>query len=495
MKKPSKQPVKKDQQINLSIESLAPGGKGVAKVDGFPVFIERSAPGDQVAASVYDVRKSFALAKIDQILESSQNRVEAPCDVYDRCGGCQWQHIDYQAQLKFKQDLVVQTLTRIGDLDKSIIEETVGTSNQMRYRNKVQFPVAFNKDKRTLEAGYYERNSHVLVNINECPVQPEDLDKVLATTKVALSANKITAYDESTHSGLIRHILIRKSMALNEILLTLVINMNSMDEVDDALLQSFHNVESDLKANFENLVGFCINFNSRKGNRILGNETICLKGSNVIEEVLSSPDSADELLKKGIKFRLSSNSFFQIHSSQAVTLLDKIYQKVKETDVSDPIIVDAYAGVGTIAMWLSNCADKLYAIEENPFAVSDGKVNQVTNGITNVEFMEGSAEEKLNEIIDSGIKVDILILDPPRKGLSSKALEATLKLAAEHIIYVSCNPSTLARDLKHLEDGKVANFGYKTQRVTPIDMFPQTYHVESLAYLKRIKPVETERKD
>ncbi|MCB9472017.1 MAG: 23S rRNA (uracil(1939)-C(5))-methyltransferase RlmD [Candidatus Obscuribacterales bacterium] len=487
-------PIARGDRLELIIESLEPGGQGVAKTDGFPIFLDRAAPQDKVRAYVYDVRKSFALAKIEELLEASPQRITAPCPVYDKCGGCQWQHLDYDAQLAAKKEIVIQALTRIGGLSADLIQPPLGAAHQMRYRNKAQFPVRSHGSGSGMIAGYFEKNSHNLVDIDACPVQPEDLDDIFRLLKESCIRQAIEPYEEGTHSGLLRHMLIRKSHASGEALVTLVVNLKGPEELDKELLEKFKAIAADLMNVLPTVAGFCINFNPKRGNRILSDDTVCLVGSAVIEEVLESKD-------RRMRFRLSSNSFFQIHSEQNIVMLDKILQEVEQSGYEGkPVIMDAYAGVGTIALWLAPLAARVYAVEENPFAAADGRTNALLNNAGNIDFREGKAEVVLEKFLDDGINIDILILDPPRKGLSESVLNSVLKLAPEHLIYVSCNPTTLARDLKLLEAGltkdecsdgeekeeeKISRSGYKTLRVTPIDMFPQTYHVESVASLKR----------
>lgn len=488
------QPVKKGDTKSLTVDSLAPGGKGVAKVDGFPIFIETVAKGDLIEAQIYDVRKSFALAKLESIKDPSPDRTEAVCKVFDRCGGCQWQHIKYDAQLDAKQDIVKQSLDRIGNIASDLVEPTIASRHQIQYRNKAQFPVSHVPATKECAIGYYEKNSHDIVDINTCPVQPSDLDNILEATRQAIKKNKISIYNETKHLGLLRHIVIRKSFFKSECLLTLVLNLRSLDEVDSRLMEKLKKLGDSVRERCPQLVGLSLNFNNKKGNKILSNDTIGLIGQDVIEEVLKSDELDNPKLRDGLAFRLSANSFFQVNTGQAVVLLEEIYKYIREHYSGKNLtIVDAYSGVGTIAMWLSTLAENVYAIEENPYAVADGKTNLLLNDITNVEFVEGKAEDALASLISNGIKPDILILDPPRKGITEPVLKSALSSKAERLIYVSCNPSTLARDLKKLEsgcpvedDGKYSHTGYKTVRVSPIDMFPQTYHVESIAYLERV---------
>ncbi|MBZ0185337.1 MAG: 23S rRNA (uracil(1939)-C(5))-methyltransferase RlmD, partial [Candidatus Obscuribacterales bacterium] len=367
-----------------------------------------------------------------------------------------------------------------------------------------QFPVGTGVTENTIAAGYFERNSHRLVDIDECPVIPERLDLVLNQIKAACGKAGLSPYDEISHTGMLRHISLRQSFFNQEILATLVLNVANLEKLAGRQVERLRSVAEQVREKVPEVVGFCLNFNTLKGNKILSEKTICLSGKPTIEEVLQSHEQErPEALRQGLSFRLSANSFFQVHRQQAVFILDQVFDLVKNrTSASGdakPLIVDAYAGVGTIAMWLCDLACKVVAVEENPFAVQDGRKNLLLNKIANVEFHQGQAETVLPALYAQGLRPDILILDPPRKGAGSEVLEAVLEMAPELVVYVSCNPATLSRDLKILASGNKAGinwqeqeretqgrFGYKTQRVKPVDLFPQTYHVESIASLERI---------
>jgi 23S rRNA (uracil1939-C5)-methyltransferase len=476
--------------VRVTIESLAPGGDGVGHHDGLAVFVARTAPGDTVDVELFDIRKSFARGKVVDIIKDSPIRVEPVCKVFDRCGGCQWQHVSYEAQLEAKHEIVSQALRHID----VAIEPTLGTKHPFDYRNKAQFPVKQLKNKRLL-VGYYEHSSHTLVNLNECPVQPEPLDFVLQIVRRLLTEHSITAFDEESHTGLIRHLCARESYYNGDILVTLVVNHPGGEKLKSGLKGALETVAEELMAEMEEVQGVCANFNSAKGNKIFGEETICLRGTPEIEEVLQTQRSdRPEKLKEGIKFRLSTQSFFQINTEQAVNLFDEVYDQTAAIaeQLQRPLqVIDAYAGVGSIALWVSSLAEKVVAIEEVPDAVRDGESTVALNGVDNIVFEKGRTEDVLAKMAEDGHKCDVVIIDPPRKGASDETLRALLKLAPKHIIYVSCNPQTLARDLKILQDGvieeqegKQVRSGYKTKRVQPVDLFPQTYHIEAVATLE-----------
>lgn len=487
-KKARKHSLQKGDLVTLGIESLAPGGDGVGTCQGVTVFVARTAPGDRVEARLFDVRKDFARGSLESLLESGPERVEPVCPVFSSCGGCQWQHVSYAGQLSSKEDIVRQAVRRIGGLEPDLVQSCAGTSHHLRYRNKAQFPVAVGAGGG-LAAGYYERNSHNLVDIDGCPVVPEPLEHALAEIKRALFRLRFAAYDETEHRGLLRHIVLRESAENKAILVTLVLNAGSLSREERACLEQ---VASEVIARLPSISGFCVNFNNHRGNRILGDTTVCLKGSPSVEEVLrTSRVDRPERLRKGLAFQLSTGSFFQVHSGQAVFILDEIYDLVKGR--GSGLIIDAYAGVGVIAMWVADLAERVVSVEENDRAVADGLATVAANQIENIEFKQGKAEVIMPAMAAEGLRPDVIILDPPRKGAAPEVLQAAMSLMPELIIYVSCNPATLARDLKILSRGtginwqeKQAHIGYKTQRVKPVDLFPQTYHVESIACLERV---------
>jgi len=477
------------QVLAVEIESLAAGGHGVARANGVPVFVARVAPGDLAEIELVDVRKDFARGRLLKVLERSEQRVEPPCKLFKICGGCQWQHISYDRQLEAKTDLVRQAVKRIGGLDPGIVGRTIAAAEPFFYRNKVQFPVAHPRGSTRILAGYYEQDSHDLVNIKHCPVQPEPLDRVLEATKDLCQQYKISAYDETKGAGLLRHITARFSFDRREALVTLVVNAATgaggrgrAGQVVD--LDVMRALAGKIIKRVPEVAGVCLNFNPDAGNRIFGDKTICLAGEPYVSERLATrrPDLPARL-RDGFEFRLSPTSFFQVHTDQASRLMELVVEAAVPGPPGEaplPLVVDAYAGVGAIAFWLSTVACRVLAVEEHAQAVADGQVNRELNGIENVEFRCGAVESVLPQLAASGLNPQVIVLDPPRKGLSPEAMAATVALRPARIVYVSCNPATLARDLKIL----VIN-GYMTKQVQPIDMFPQTYHVESVAVLER----------
>jgi 23S rRNA (uracil1939-C5)-methyltransferase len=485
----------------VRIESIAVGGEGVSKDFEIPIFINRVAPGDLAEVEVFDVRKSFARARLDKLVEPSPERTDPPCPVFKVCGGCQLQHIAYPFQLKAKQQIVQQALKHIGGIDPDLVGEPIGAANDLHYRNKVQFPVRHPSGSDRMLAGYYKQDSHELVNIKFCPIQPQSLDSMLAIAKELLQEQGIRAYDEKTHAGTLRHITARHSFALDKILVTFVVNIACESYFSDArepMRRRLETIATGLMEQLPSVIGVCLNFNTTPGNKIMGDETTCLAGVDHLEEILKS-DRLDlpQRLRDGITYSLSPTSFFQVNTAQAVRLFEVIYDAVKpDTNNSPALIVDAYAGVGAMSLWLSAACHQVIAVEDHAPAVEDGLRNVQLNGITNVSFRCGGVETVLLEMHKEGLVPDVVVLDPPRKGLSEEAVAAVLKLAPAKIVYVSCNPATLARDLKIFQRGalqaddqevhKDRVVGYKTIMVRPVDLFPHTHHIESVTVLERL---------
>jgi 23S rRNA (uracil1939-C5)-methyltransferase len=479
--------LKKGEIHKLRIASLAPGGEGVSRDLGIPVFVNRVAPGDLAEVKLFDVRKDFARGEVVSLIEPSAVRTEPPCKIFKVCGGCQWQHVDYAGQLDAKADIVRQAVKHIGKLSPDLVLPTIGAVDPLFYRNKVQFPVDSVASTGRVLAGYYKEGSHELVNIKHCPVQPEPLDRALEACKQAAQKHKLSTYDEKTGTGLLRHIALRYSFSGNRVLVTLVVN----DRPDNApLTKKLKAMAAEIMREVPEATGVCANFNTTRGNRIMGDQVVSLAGDAHLLEVLrSNLNWAPELLRHGIKYQLSSTSFFQVNSKQAAVLLDQLLLAVSDRAAENnepmslrkiPLVIDAYSGVGTMALWLSAIAERVIAIEEWPAAVRDAAINCQLNAINNVELIEAKVEDEAPRLVAQGVKADVIVVDPPRKGLHSSLVSALVALAPRRIAYVSCNPATLARDLRILEDN-----GYKTKRIQPVDMFPQTYHVESVTVLDR----------
>ncbi|MBX9687902.1 MAG: 23S rRNA (uracil(1939)-C(5))-methyltransferase RlmD [Candidatus Obscuribacterales bacterium] len=471
----------------IRIDSIAPGGQGFCKSEGLAIFVDRAVPGDIADLELYDVRKDFAHARITKLKHPSNLRQEPPCKLFKLCGGCQWQHIKYEEQLNLKTDMVKQLIGHMTGIDPSIVKDALEAENSLHYRNKVQYPVSSPEKSSRILAGYYKEASHELINIKHCPVQPELLDRILEAAKEASEDFGLSAYKEKTHSGLIRHFIARHSVSEDTVLLTLVLNL-SEQKLETELEKRLKKLAEALIDSFPGkLKGVCINFNDARGNRIMGKKTRLLGGADHIIEELSSAILKKQNQKSNFKFRISTGSFFQVNSKQAEILMDLVLQAAKELAESLgkeklDLVIDAFAGVASMAIWVSPLAHKVIAIEEVEDAIKDAELILQSNSVENVKAICGTVESVFPQLSGENLKPDLIILDPPRKGVDRETLICAAGMEARRIVYVSCNPATLARDLKILSE-----CGYKSKSIQPLDLFPQTYHIESVTVLDRQK--------
>lgn len=478
-------PVVKNEDYIIDIEALGYEGEGIGKVDNFTVFVKGALEGEKVQVKIIKINKNFAFGKLINIIKSSEYREEPVCKIYNRCGGCQLQHLNYKEQLNFKRKRVEDCIERIGKLeidrnvsiDRSekilqndkgssnkynyeggiVVHNTIGMDNPYRYRNKVQLPVGSIEDQFVV--GFYSPRSHNIIDMKECYIQHEVGDKVVALIKQWLKNYNIPVYDEKTGTGLVRHIMVRKAFKTEE---TMIVLVTSKDELPHS--EEFIEL---MRENIKDLKSIVQNINSKNTNVILGEKCKTLWGNDTIVDTIGD-----------FKFNISPLSFFQVNPIQTEILYNKA---LEYADLQgNEIVFDAYCGTGTISLFLSQKAKKVYGVEIIPEAIQNAKVNARQNNIDNVEFIVGEAEKVIPEIINSGVKADVVVVDPPRKGCEKSLLEAIAKMKPEKIVYVSCDPGTLARDL-----GILDNLGYKTLEVQPVDMFPMTGHVETVVRLHR----------
>lgn len=444
--------------ITVKIEKLSNLGLGIAKYDGFIIFVEHACPNDIVEIKIKKYYKSYAVAEIQNIVESSSERVEPFCKMQKVCGACQLQFIDYEAQLVHKKEIVEDTM-------KSIFGHPVEVRNMTaspkirEYRHKIQYPIGQTKNSKRILAGYYKSGTHELVNIKYCPIQPEYCDEIIDYIRVQASKGNLTGYNEETNTGELRHIVIRTSSLNQKSIVVLVINNSTVSS-------KIKNLAAKIYETFENVNGVLVNFNSKKTNLILGSRTELVKGEGFIEEGLCEKI-----------FKVASKTFFQVNPYTA----DKIFRYIKEyisQNYSNPIILDAYAGITAFGICLSDVALKVVSIEEEEESVNLAKQIIKENNIQNIDLHCGDAEKFLANEAILGREFHVTILDPPRKGCSKNCLENTLKLTGDKIIYVSCNPATLARDLKYFVE-----HGATVEYIQPFDMFPHTYHIECVAII------------
>jgi 23S rRNA (uracil1939-C5)-methyltransferase len=454
-------------------------------VSGFTLFVPGALPGERALVRVEHLKKQYGYAKLLKVLQASPDRVAPPCGIYDECGGCQLQHLDYAAQLRVKRQIVVDNLTRIGKLrvagegeapsggeadivvssaerssaasttNDVVVHPTLGMMEPWRYRNKVQVPIG--EEEGGLIGGFYTQGTHRIIDMQECLIQHSEGDHVVETVKRIGSALGVTAYQESTHTGLLRHVMVKVGFRTGEIMVVLVTNGATLPHEDEWVER--------IRAAIPGVASICHNINEALTNVILGDRTVILWGREVIYDYIGE-----------VKFAISPRSFFQVNPVQTEVLYGKALEYAALT--GRETVIDAYCGIGTISLFLAQRARRVYGVEIVPEAIEDARLNAELNGIANVDFAVGRAEDVLPDWQRAGVVPDVVVVDPPRKGCDATLLQTLLELQPQRIVYVSCSPSTLARDLRVLEDG-----GYRTVEVQPVDMFPHTTHIESVCLL------------
>ncbi|WCK55116.1 23S rRNA (uracil(1939)-C(5))-methyltransferase RlmD [Aneurinibacillus sp. Ricciae_BoGa-3] len=451
-------PVEKNQQIELTIEDLSHEGNGVGRVEGYTVFVPGALPGERVSVAITKLKKQYGYARLLDIVSASEDRREPPCPIYKRCGGCTLQHFDYQAQLSFKRKLVEDNLRRIGKIEGVTVHPTIGMDNPWRYRNKAQVPIG--EEEGGLIGGFYAQRSHEIIDMESCLIQHEKSDFLVNQVKKIASKYGIPAYDEGSHRGVLRHVVTKVGFATGELMIVLITNSDKLPH-QQALVEELAREIPDLKSVVQNI-------NTKRTNVIFGDNTRVLWGEEYIYDTIGD-----------VKFAISARSFYQVNPVQTEKLYSKALEYAGLTGQEN--VVDAYCGIGTISLFLAQKAKKVFGVEIVPDAIEDAKRNAALNGMDNVEFQVGEAEKVIPAWYTLGNRADVMVVDPPRKGCDEALLQTIIDMKPEKVVYVSCNPSTLARDLRILEDG-----GYRTVEVQPVDMFPHTTHVECVVklYLK-----------
>lgn len=444
-----------NDELTMKVEKLSNLGYGIAKVDGFVVFIENSCPEDELKVKITKVTKNYANAKIVEIIKPSPHRVEPFCAMQKVCGACQLQFIDYDYQLELKRQIVQDAIRTIANLDFEI-PKPIPSPQTTGYRHKIQYPVSQTKVSRRIVAGYYKPQSHEIVNIKHCPIQPAICDEIIEFIRVKAFDYGISGYNDKKHAGDLRHVVIRSSAATGKQLVSLVVNSK---KVFDRLKDFCNAIYTDNKE----VCGVCVNFNTKKTNVIFGPETECVCGKDYIKE---------RILDK--TFRIGPNTFFQVNPKSAENIFSYVKNYIKN-NFETPAVLDAYAGVSAFGLSVCDAAEKVISVEENKEAVEKAREVIELNEIKNVELHNMDTALYCKRIKR---KFDVIILDPPRKGCTQEALDEALRLLKGVIIYVSCNPATLARDLKYL-----CEKGCKVQSIQPFDMFCHTYHVENVAII------------
>lgn len=444
-----------NEEYTVKIEKLSNLGLGITKIDGMVVFVENACPEDELLIKITKVNKSFANGEIKGIINPSKHRVEPFCPMQKVCGACQLQFIDYNYQLKIKQDIVKDAMHSIGNIDIEI-PLPVASPEIREYRCKVQYPISQTKVSKRLLAGYFKPKSHEIVNIKYCPIQPEICDKIIDFVREKAVETSVTGYNEKTHSGDLKHVVIRYSKYNNKCLVTLVINSKkTFDKINKLANLIFDE--------FDNVSGVCVNLNPNKNNLIMTTNTKLIIGKDYTEE---------QLLDKTFEF--GANSFFQVNPKSAENIFKYVKDYIKN-NFKNPTVFDAYAGVTTFGIVVSDVCEKVVSVEECKEAVEYAQRTVNKHNLSNIELYNMDAEKFFEQ---ENRKFDITILDPPRKGSTEKTLENVLNLTTNKIIYISCNPATLARDLKYL-----ISRGAKIEIIQPFDMFCHTYHIENVAII------------
>lgn len=461
--------MEKNQEFIVTIEDMNEDGAGVGKVDGYIWFVKDAVIGDVVRAKAMKMKKSYGFARLMEVLEPSASRVIPSCPVARQCGGCQLQAMSYEEQLKFKERKVMNNLIRIGKFDEDEIHmlPIMGMEQPWRYRNKAQFPFGKDKDGNVI-AGFYAGRTHAIVEAEDCLLGVEENREILDIVKRFMKEMKIEPYDELSHKGLVRHVLIRKGFKTDEIMVCLVINGNKLPG-KERLVEMLTGGDG-----VKGMTSISYSVNQEKTNVIMGKEIVNLYGPGYITDYIGN-----------VKYQISPLSFYQVNPVQTELLYGTALEYAGLT--GNEIVWDLYCGIGTISLFLAQKAKKVYGVEIVPQAIEDARRNAEINGIHNAEFFVGKAEEVLPEQFEKNhVHADVIVVDPPRKGCDAVCLDTILKMRPERVVYVSCDSATLARDLRYLADG-----GYVMGRGRCCDMFPGTVHCETVVLLSQQKPDDT----
>lgn len=449
--------MKANDELTVTIEGFSNLGYGIARDNGFVIFVENSCPQDVVKIKLTKVTKNYANADVTEIITPSPYRVKPFCALQKVCGACQLQFIDYDYQLELKRQITEEAIHHIAGLDIEI-PLTIASPQIKEYRHKVQYPVAETKVSKRLLAGYYKQKTHEIVNIKYCPIQPVICDEIIEFIRENAPKFCVSGYNEKKHTGDLRHVVLRCSASTGKVLVTLVVNSTKVFE-------NLKNFANTIYEQIPQVVGVCVNFNTQKTNVILGKKSECICGEDFVEE---------NILDK--TFKIGSNTFFQVNPKSAENIFRYVKDYIKN-NLQDAVVLDAYAGVTSFGVCISDVCKQIVSVEENSESVRLGEKIAKENGITNIEFHSGDAAEFFK---NETRKFDAVILDPPRKGCTKESLDEAFRLSKGLIIYVSCNPATLARDLKILTEK-----GCRVKSIQPFDMFCHTYHVENVAIISK----------
>lgn len=448
--------IEKNKEYIVDIIDNGFEGEGIAKIDGFTIFIPNAIKGEKVKILIIKVLKSHAFGKILDIIYKSDKRIEYDCETYKRCGGCNMRHIEYEETLIMKRNSV-QALVNKTLKNKVQVKNTIGMENPLHYRNKAQYPIGMNKENKPV-IGVFARRSHEIIPINNCLIQKPISEQIAKFILEYITKNNISVYDEKSGKGIFRHLVIKVGVKTNEVMCILVINAHSF--------KNENKLVEELVKNFPNIKTIVKNINTKNTNVIMGKENIVLYGDGYIKDILGD-----------YTFKISPQSFYQVNPLQAEKLYNLGVEAAKIT--KNDIVFDLYCGIGTISLFMAKYAKKVYGVEIVEQAIKDAKENAKTNNIENTEFIAGDTEIVLDDLINNKkIIPDVVMVDPPRKGLDNRTIENINKIKPNRVIYISCNPATLIRDLAKFEEN------YEIKSIQPVDMFPFSSHVECVAVLQ-----------
>lgn len=445
--------------IEIEIEKIVFGGEGLGYYKDFAIFVPMSVPCDKLLVRLISLKKNYGRALIEKIISPSAERVDSNKITFEDFDGCDFAMLKYDAQLKYKKLMVEEVIKKIAGIENFSLEKIHESEKIFHYRNKIIEPFSFQKNK--IISGFYSKKSHNVFEVEKNILNSELANEIINKLKIFLNEEKISVYDERKHRGLLRNVMLRTN-SKNEAMLALIINDNKINDKLKNILEKIYDEVEELKSVY-------VSFNTKKANTLLGDKNILIKGQKIIEEEIEN-----------IKFQISPTSFFQINLEQAKKLYGLALSYID--NIRDKNLVDAYSGTGTIAMLLAKEAKKVFAIEYVISATKDGIKAAEYNNIKNIDFINGKVELELNNILKKGEKIDAIVFDPPRKGLEANIIDEVAAANIKEIIYISCNPSTFARDLKLL-----SSKGYVLKKLEAVDMFPQTAHVECIALIQRVK--------
>lgn len=448
----------KNDIVEVEIVDLTHEGAGVAKVDGFVFFVDNALPGEVIKMRVLKLKKNIGFGKVEEYVTLSPNRNQDIDATYLRSGIADFGHMTYEEQLKFKRKQVVDNLYKTAGISDVEVAETLGMETPYAYRNKAQVPVR--RVKGQLETGFYRKNSHDLIPIEDFLIQDKEIDKLIVFVRDLLRRYDLKPYDEKEQTGLIRHLVVRRGHYSGQMMLVFVTTRPKIFRIDQVIAK--------ITEAFPSVVSIIQNINDKNTNAIFGKEFRTLYGQDTITDSMLGND-----------YEISAQSFYQVNTEMA----EKLYQTAIDfSDLnSDSIVIDAYSGIGTIGLSFAKQVKEVYGVEVIETAVEDAKKNAERNGITNAHYVADSAENAMAKWSKDGIKPDVIIVDPPRKGLTESFIKASVAMQPEKITYVSCNPATMARDIKLYQE-----LGYELKKVQPVDLFPQTHHVEAVALLSKL---------